>query len=185
MMLNSIIVFDDIIDDQYQNFLQDTFITSKYYKKYNSSTLSSNDKRNVIDKNTIDVPFISCNLLAEQDIYHLPIVKNLNVNLNYSLNSYSTQRARLNFTFKNKNYSDNNYSPIHKDAGYRDNAMVALYYVNDSDGDTFFFDNNLNIVKKITPKKGKLVYWPNTIYHAGSSPKNFDIRCVISFNFWQ
>ena len=47
-------------------------------------------------------------------------------------------------------------------------SKVILYYVNDSDGDTLFFDNKdkLNIIKRVSPKKGRVVHFDNNKLHA-------------------
>lgn len=47
---------------------------------------------------------------------------------------------------------------------------VILYYVNDADGDTFFFDRNREVVERITPKKGTMVVFDGTTLHASSMP---------------
>jgi hypothetical protein len=59
--------------------------------------------------------------------------------------------------------------------------VVVLYYVNNADGDTVFFDNNGNIFKKIKPVKGRLVVFDGAIYHAAGVPKETH-RCVINFD---
>lgn len=60
---------------------------------------------------------------------------------------------------------------------------VLLYYVNDADGNTVFFDNSGNIIKEVEPKRGRLVIFDGSIYHAAGIPKkshrsvvNFDIK---------
>ena len=57
---------------------------------------------------------------------------------------------------------------------------VYLYYVIDSDGDTLFLKNS-KIVKKITPKKGRLVIFNGDIQHTAEQPKK-GARCVINFD---
>ena len=47
---------------------------------------------------------------------------------------------------------------------------VCLYYVNDTDGDTFFFDKDKNIVERLTPKKGRMVVFDGLTFHASSMP---------------
>ena len=47
---------------------------------------------------------------------------------------------------------------------------VALYYVNDTDGDTFFFDKNREIVDRVSPKKGRIVVFDGLTLHASSMP---------------
>lgn len=59
--------------------------------------------------------------------------------------------------------------------------MVCLYYVNDSDGDTFFFDGN-QVIKRVTPKQGRCVFFDGSIYHASSKPTQ-STRIVINYNF--
>ena len=59
---------------------------------------------------------------------------------------------------------------------------VVLYYVNDSDGDTFFFDENMNIEKRITPKKGKAVMFDGSIFHASSMPSKKP-RITLNLNY--
>ena len=62
--------------------------------------------------------------------------------------------------------------------------VVFLYYVNDSDGDTFFFGDKIgkNIEKRVSPKKGRLVVFDGNHYHASSPPQNEKSRCVINAN---
>jgi len=60
---------------------------------------------------------------------------------------------------------------------------VVIYYVNDADGDTVFFDNNRQIVKRVTPKKGRVVMFDGKILHAGS-PSTTGPRCLVNFDLW-
>ena len=61
--------------------------------------------------------------------------------------------------------------------------LVILYYVNDSDGDTFFFGKDINdgISRRITPKKNRAIIFDGLIYHAGSLP-TANKRVILNFN---
>ena len=61
--------------------------------------------------------------------------------------------------------------------------LVCLYYVNDSEGDTYFYGYNENdpISQKVTPVKNRVVIFDGKIYHAGSSPKQGK-RAIINFD---
>lgn len=71
------------------------------------------------------------------------------------------------------------YAAPHTDLGYP--HWVVLYYVNDADGDTVFFDKNKKIIKRVTPKKGRLVFFKGDISHSGGIPKKSP-RCVVNFD---
>lgn len=84
-------------------------------------------------------------------------------------------------------FDDNSITHVHTDLGYsyQKNApdYSILYYVNDSSGDTHFFDDNKKLIKKVPPKKGTGVIFNPTILHAGQSPKNHVPRFCIYMNF--
>ena len=58
---------------------------------------------------------------------------------------------------------------------------VVLYYVNDADGDTVFFDKNNKIVKSVSPKRGRIVMFDGTQYHGGGIPRKGP-RCAVNFD---
>jgi hypothetical protein len=64
-----------------------------------------------------------------------------------------------------------------------------LYYVKDSDGDTFLFDQTyadkkpLTVRKRVAPRKGKAVLFNSNIWHASSHPRENATRVVLNFIF--
>jgi hypothetical protein len=76
---------------------------------------------------------------------------------------------------------------------YRDpNYMSLIYYVNDSDGDTVFFDQigdgitrhpNFTLQHRQTPRKGSAVLFDSHQFHASSMPVTTPARIVINFIF--
>ena len=91
-------------------------------------------------------------------------------------------RCKLNLNYKDVSFAGDEFYPIHKDMGEY-NGITAIYYVNDCDGDTLFFNNNNEFVKSVTPKKGRIVYFDNQILHAGQPPKKSMYRILINFNW--
>ena len=45
-----------------------------------------------------------------------------------------------------------------------------LFYLNDSDGDTFFFDDNGEITDRVTPKQNTVIEFNSRTLHASSNP---------------
>jgi hypothetical protein len=69
---------------------------------------------------------------------------------------------------------------------------VLLYYVNDSDGDTFMFNEmyqegvdqtEFTIKERVTPKKNRAILFDGLTYHSASSPVNNALRFVVNINF--
>jgi len=80
------------------------------------------------------------------------------------------------------------YNTPHIDIGDRGYKSL-LYYVTDSDGDTFLFNEKwgdkraLTIRKRVAPKKGKAVLFDSNIWHASSHPREHATRVVLNFVF--
>lgn len=108
-------------------------------------------------------------------------------------------RIRLRLTTKIEGHTANNYAAPHVDfADFKSQYYTLIYYVDDSDGDTIFFDRvfdpdqdiydpevdmKLRPVFKSTPEKGKAIFFNGHRFHAGNYPINFDSRIVINFDF--
>lgn len=66
--------------------------------------------------------------------------------------------------------------------------MSAIYYVNDSTGDTLIFDQKfgqkapLTIKTRVTPKKGRLLVFDGALLHAGNTPRTDTPRIIINFD---
>ena len=60
--------------------------------------------------------------------------------------------------------------------------LGLIYYVNDSDGDTVFFEKE-KIIEKVTPKKGRIVLFDGETLHSGGFPTD-NPRCIVNFNIY-
>ena len=70
---------------------------------------------------------------------------------------------------------------------------TAVYYVNDSDGDTVIYENkftsyddvphinDLRILKKVSPKAGRVVMFNGKHWHTSHQPE-YNVRCVVNYN---
>jgi hypothetical protein len=94
-------------------------------------------------------------------------------------------RAKINLTTIN---NSNTYQMPHVDQVLE--HKVFLYYVNDCDGDTIFFNEfydgetkNLTVFDKVSPQMGTGMVFDGLQYHAATNPKNSPYRCVINIDF--
>lgn len=103
-------------------------------------------------------------------------------------------RIKANFYTKRVDFPENHHHKPHIDfyneeTKKGDEGEVFLYYANTSDGDTFFFKEDVvdpkqyTITKKIPHVKGTAVLFDNKVLHASSSPRKSEYRMNINFVF--
>jgi hypothetical protein len=102
----------------------------------------------------------------------LRVKANLNLQIPNSLGRHYTKHIDV--------YENSKLKKITED------VITCIYYVNDCDGDTVFFNNSgEKEIGRVSPKKGRVVYFPVNTPHAGQPPTLSDRRCVINFNLLQ
>ena len=74
----------------------------------------------------------------------------------------------------------------HQDLEYP--HTTAIYYVNDSDGDTLVYNekepsDEYTIMESIAPKKNRLIIFDGLHFHTGHSPMETANRILINMNF--
>ena len=98
----------------------------------------------------------------------------------YDIKNVMLIRAKANVLFPtNRNLK---HSVPHIDLPHIKHYYNLLYYVNDTDGDTYFFNEDKTIREQISPKRNRAVYFDGDILHASSNPKKYDSRIVINLN---
>jgi len=100
-------------------------------------------------------------------------------------------RVKANLMLQDKGGNPDLYNTPHYDfewekdgEKYQKDFYVGLYYVIDSDGDTFLFDKNDKIMERIPPKKGRMLFMRGDVLHASRHPINFDRRLVINMDIF-
>jgi len=94
--------------------------------------------------------------------------------------SYKIYRTKINLSPQHKR-PEGTYCVPHTDI--EKEHMVVIYYVNDSDGPTYLFeDDGRTIIKKVEPKKGRFLMFDGSTKHAGSHPIDNTFRTVINYN---
>jgi hypothetical protein len=97
----------------------------------------------------------------------------------------------------NKRYASLDHNQPHVDHDNRvvtGKTLTCLYYVNDTDGDTFIFNEKLKpapsswpakftVKTRVNPSRNKLLIFDGDHFHASSSPTEYESRLVLTFNF--
>lgn len=186
-------VFDDIIDeviqDEIENLLFDVHCPWFYHpqtvlkkqiegniKKFN---LSNNVVKNMIDNqmfvhSIVDGDNIKCTKTG-------PVVAKMLMQFsersNFSIENL--YRVKANLQLRDGNFTKEHYNTIHCDNDGPHWAMI--YYVNDTDGDTLFFNSN-EIIDRVSPKKGRILLFDGSIMHASQLPQKTINRCILNLN---
>jgi len=189
-------VYNDILDnDVVDNFVN--FITSNDFKWYFNkdwSSQSENDfanlSKNVITTNQF-VHIFTHNGEIRSDCFEMikPIIKSTLKGLN--IKHCRVNRVKLNMMLNDNEITENKYNVPHVDNyNTAEDSKTIIIYLSDSDGDTFFFNekyidkdvNTFTVLKRVTPKKGKMIVFDNNLYHASQNPIKSKTRLVININ---
>lgn len=193
-----IIKLDNFIPKKYQNDIENLATTLPYYYHTNTSYtpqdvvfndwVSGNSKLPIIDNGQFSHGvYKDGNVLSE--VYGLiyPILYIAAESAKIEVKEIT--RVKINLLIKDSSFEVYNYNCPHSDSGA---DFGFVYYINDSDGDTVFFDNffvhgsiptSLNVGDRVKPKKGSGVFFEARRYHASSNPSISQCRYVINYNF--
>jgi hypothetical protein len=120
-------------------------------------------------------------IFGENNIYKpflFPYVYSL-LHMNKLSNKF-INRIKINTTFPFPKNNKDMYGPIHIDTTIKKSISI-IYYVNNSDGDTLFFNEELNIIKRVSPRQGRAIVFDSNTKHTACCPINSKYRQVINF----
>ena len=178
-----------------------------YYNHESVFTKTTDQTLFVIDSNTIKTPqffhpifgfggrpYKEDQTVNDQELFAMcsTILNLAGAALGFEIESL--YRIKANILSRDSRFKTNNYGIPHVDTNdiNVDSKLKSLvFYVNDSDGDTFIFNEivsklanpTLSINSRSTPKQGKAIYFNSDQFHAASNPTTVDSRIVINFTF--
>jgi len=187
-----ILVLDDVISEEYCNSLENLPYWLQFYYMDSTSYPTKEFPDVYTDENVRDIGQLSSPLYILNE--HKETCYDLITPLLYVIKQKVTQikfnnevRVKYNILVRNPEATPVNYNTPHHDA--ISNAYSIVYYCNDSDGDTFLFNefydgknpDKLTIAKRVAPKKNRCVIFESNRMHASSSPVYSKDRKVINF----
>jgi len=198
--MHNVIVLEDVVDETTQNEIYDsifskttawTFSRTVFYDYHPEVTKHQKSSLMSFTKPLIDFK------TEERDelfpICYKPLVQGVE-KLGGKVKDLYNARVQLQLPILTE--KDKLFGVPHIDNHHLPNKYyIAVYYVNDVDGDTVLFkqtkntatpediiNGKLEIDQVISPKKGRMIIFDGDIYHAVGKPKT-DLRCVLNFNF--
>jgi hypothetical protein len=189
---NNFIVFENLVDLNLQNKIENTLLYSFNFPWYYHDFTVDKKHKGEIKIKRCDINDYSqfthnfyglenSNIIKKSNFTSLVDDLLNNFNEKTKLNLKNILRIKSNLQTQHSCNTENTINYPHVDF---DNIphYVLIYYVNDSDGDTILIDENFNIFKRITPKKGNFLLFDGKILHTGSHPIKSNSRVIININ---
>ena len=184
----NILVFDDVIDIDYQNTIKEILLGDRQYKGYDFPWYLTHDvtkpakadsqKRPAFFHGYVDYP---SELSSSFHDLFTELIQNSCGKLRLENVRVIQGRSFCQLPINSEVVS---VDTPHIDT--KDDHFVMLYYVCDSDGDTIIYNEkveseNYTIQQRIAPKQGRVVLFDGAYYHTAEQPLN-NIRCVVNYN---
>jgi hypothetical protein len=195
-------VYDDLLTKVQQDYLADHIEGPNFYWTYCNNTYYGETP----ELKSLNDPFITEDTyFGYQFVNVLYTHKTINENGVYQAQNFhivssiikavfetkicsvNLLRCKVNMLLKRSEVTKEMHDVIHGDSPEK--HYVAIYYVNDYDGDTMIFEGtdpqNFDKTKYVTvsPKKGRLVLFNGKHLHCAKFPVDNNRRIVINFNF--
>lgn len=177
--MNNIEIFDDFFSETQQDYFYNSIFGNDAEKLHPTVDFRVKREPTAIEDDYKPVSFM--HILKSDAILspHLENFASIPVTVCEKLNIFLKTIYYGRIFLTNPYNTDRKYAKPHTDMKIP--HWVVLYYVNDSDGDTVFFDNNENIIDSVTPKRGRVVFFNGSILHGGGIPTKGP-RCIVNFD---
>jgi hypothetical protein len=197
-MTENYLLIDDLLDEKESSLIEKQMYDS-FFPWYFTNAKDENGNMYTVGANTYDKWKNDENVIDAGQFVHMFLKEGTQeINSDYTkipfkIISEFAKKAKINIDFSDilklkanlitqyREYTKNSFGVPHTDNSCE--HYVLIYYVNDSDGDTVLFNENKEIFAKITPKKGRCLFFNGSILHAGGHPVDNFTRCVINMNF--
>lgn len=183
-----LIQISNLVDTEYQKKMYNTVTDINFPWHYlEDTTYETATKKSIATPGFTHLLFNNNGTKSEYlDVFTPMFLKGIE---SCNLKLLSTIRVRLGFLLKTRYNIPSMpyvYNSPHIDCDGE--HYTALYYLNNTDGDTYLFNETTESEKysihtRITPEAGKFICFNGQHYHASSCPKMFSSRIVLTMNF--
>ena len=182
MVINEPIILDNVLPQLYANQIEDAIFKPGNFNWYFREDITSADLIDYSEQKTMGFSHVfmdNFNITSHffDIISSIPQFCFDRAGINYNNYKIINARTFLQIAQPNARLYDN----VHIDC--LDPHIVCLYYVTDSDAETYMFGKTKEseITSKIKPKKNRAVLFDGLTYHSSSNPHEGK-RVVINFD---
>ncbi len=183
------ILYENMLPEEVANKIEETLLGTFFAWYYTPFTAYGQQFKTSL---TQDTPQFTHGFYAGgivNSYYHdqfvLPIIELLPKE--YSMDNLI--RAKANLINRNQGYPENFHNVPHADQADKDTTSL-IYYVNESDGDTLFFEEmpedfkgTVTIGQRFSPKRNSGVMFNSRRLHTSVPPRKTNARVVINLVF--
>lgn len=176
-----ITVLDDVLPAESQQLLEDLCLGVHFPWHYHRTSAFEDEPTAPQIPSAVDTPFFSHLLWGEHgaNSVFLPQFKVIG-DVVPGIDSLRLERFKINLTMPSPVCNINTHSHLHTDLDIE--HISVIYYINDSDGDTVIFNDDLTVKQRIRPQRGRLVMFDGSYLHAGNNPIYSKARVVANIN---
>ena len=200
-MKHPTLIIDDFLGKSYSDRILDLVANSPNEFPWTFIATDVTNPGMIIDEQQdLKLGFSNCPLLDGMTNQFFPLFLPMLDSIQDHLGT-KCEFLRLRLALQLKDGSDRSHNTPHVDM--YDDHYTALYYINDSDGDTHLFDQydkpyggtslvdrihkikaqNYTVNQTVSPKKNRLLIFDGHQLHASSHPKENPYRIVLNINF--
>ena len=185
-------VIDNILPAHLERDVYDTLMGNHMPWYYNESTSGRSSVYGAEPEHTVETFQFTHNFIVESKV--TSSLSNLAwstlavLTSKFDLDMSNAQRVKANLMTSLPGYKQENFNPIHADCHDLGKWKSILYYVNDCDGDTTFFEEqypqprqDLTKMFTSTPRRNTAVCFPSQMFHCGANPIINNKRVVINY----
>jgi hypothetical protein len=177
------IKIDNFISKELQDSIE-AVVTSRMFHWYydtgtiDISSLDATTEKLVLQQGSNPFQFIHVAVRdSRQNTEFFQLIESVVEQLATTLKSnIEIKRAKFNLLTESQDQT-HHYPHVDLDSVEDKDIKTAIYYVNDSNGDTYIFNETAPLVnpivtinERITPKKGSAIIFDSNIFHCSSSP---------------
>jgi hypothetical protein len=192
-----ILMFDNVVTPSYAKALEGMALNAQFYYLPKTTSEQHDTHSAIIDENVRDNGQFICQLFAQNkpqtEVFMArvdPLIYTLMDLLKDTDFAFKdVHRVKVNMLVKDVGFCSYNYNEPHVDNNdSNQKATSIIYYANDSDGETVFFNEfysaetqKLTVAQRVMPKRNRIAVFDSERYHASSNPIANGARTVINF----